>query len=157
MSVQSITGDLLDFTHWNVIAHSANCQNTMGAGIAKRIRERYPAAYAADTEAYNAGKAELGFMSVADVGDGRKVANLYTQYRYGREKRHVDYDALYCALEALRHGLENAATQGRSYSLGLPHNLSCMNAGGDWRIVSAMIHALFDESPITVYIVQLPA
>jgi O-acetyl-ADP-ribose deacetylase (regulator of RNase III) len=63
--VQITKGNLLDFpTHClsfasneyigiNAIAHSCNCQNVMGAGIAKQIKDRYPQAYEADTKFYN--------------------------------------------------------------------------------------------------------
>lgn len=37
-----ITGDLLNITS-GVIAHQVNCQNKMGAGVAKALYQRYPA------------------------------------------------------------------------------------------------------------------
>ena len=59
-----ISGNLLDFpTHCetdpdkyvgiNNIAHSCNCQNVMGGGIAKQIKDRYPKAFEADAEFHN--------------------------------------------------------------------------------------------------------
>ena len=62
--IETIKGNLLDFPPHhpddpdryigiNNIAHSCNCQNVMGGGIAKQIKERYPQAYEADTEFYN--------------------------------------------------------------------------------------------------------
>lgn len=163
MSVKYAKGDLLDFTHWNVIAHCANCTNTFGSGLALQIRERYPVAYEADTEAYTAVNptgghipmAEmLGEFSVANVGEGRRIVNLYGQAAYGRDRRHLDYDAFYNALKELKTSLEIAHIEGRIYTLGLPHRIGSDRAGGDWRIIEVMIHALFDESPIQVYIVE---
>ena len=62
--VKHIKGNLLDFppyckndpnsyTGINNITHSCNTRNIMGGGIALQIKNRYPQAYEADTEAYN--------------------------------------------------------------------------------------------------------
>ena len=82
--VELIGGNLLDFpTHCvssdkyvgiNAIAHSCNCQNVMGAGIAKQIKDRYPQAFEADTERwsneYNDGgnwRCQIGDYSKAEI------------------------------------------------------------------------------------------
>lgn len=153
MSVTHIQGDLLDFAQWNTIAHSCNAQGRMGKGIAKSIKERCPEAFAVYEEAFNRNELQLGTSTVAKIGD-KRVVNMVTQYRYGSDGRFVDYEALYKCLEGLKLLLENAQKEGRVYSLGLPHMLSCKNAGGDWRIVETMIRVLFDDSPIQVYIVE---
>ena len=49
--MQTVRGDLLALTNagdFDVIIHGCNCQNTMGAGIAKSIKQQFPAAYADD-------------------------------------------------------------------------------------------------------------
>ncbi|MGJ4995019.1 hypothetical protein ACQR0Z_11425 [Bradyrhizobium sp. HKCCYLS3077] len=46
-----IKGDLIKLAldgHIDVIVHGCNCQCTMGAGIAKSIKDIFPEAYAAD-------------------------------------------------------------------------------------------------------------
>jgi O-acetyl-ADP-ribose deacetylase (regulator of RNase III) len=155
MSVKHIKGDLLDFPQGiNCIAHSSNCCNVMGSGIARQIKERYPVAFEADTKAARAGENRLGLLSVAKLEDGKRIVNLYTQAVFGRELRYVSYEGFYKALEHLKELLENAAKEGRQYTLGLPYKISCGYAGGDWRIIETMIHVLFDESPIEVYIVE---
>ncbi len=147
------TGDLLAFTDWNTIAHVCNCQKTMASGVAKAIRDRYPAAY----EAYMAAPMDLGTFSVAILPDGKRIVNLLAQYRFGYDgKRYVDYEALYSGLEALKAALEAAATEGRSYKLGVPYKMASERAGGDFRIVEAMLTVLFHDSPIDCYIVHLP-
>lgn len=99
-------GDLLDFPKGlRAIAHSCNCQNTMGGGIAKAIRDRYPQAWEADCEAARRGINKLGQFSDADIGN-KRVYNLYTQKTYGRGKRFVNYEAFYEALCNLRADLE---------------------------------------------------
>ena len=44
-------GNLIDMAEageFDVIVHGCNCQNTMGSGIAKEMRARYPGVYQAD-------------------------------------------------------------------------------------------------------------
>lgn len=167
MSVEIITGNLLEFTKWDVAGHCANCRHTFGSGLALQIKQLFPAAYEADGEAYRAAlgiapnediaaEGMLGEFSVADVGDGCKIVNIYAQKDYGRERRQLNYEALYSALNELRNALEKAHHEGRAHSLGLPYRLGSDRAGGTWSIVESMIRALFEESPIPVYIVKLP-
>ena len=49
--MKDLQGDLLQLAlagHFDVIVHGCNCQCTMGAGIAKAIKLRFPLAFAAD-------------------------------------------------------------------------------------------------------------
>lgn len=156
MSVHKIDGDLLDWQagehKWNVIVSCCNAQRTMGSGIALAIKTRYPAAF----EAYMDSDMMLGTFSVATVEDGKKIVNLIAQQYYGSDgKRYVDYEALYAGLEALKVALESAAGEGRSYSVAIPYKMASDRAGGSWQIVEAMIHFLFDDSPIPCYTVRL--
>ncbi len=160
MSIEYIQGDLLTFPNGiSVIAHSANCRNTFGSGLAKQIREEFPAAYEADTEFHEKARGlpdhMLGMYSRAEVAGKRYVCNLYSQASFGRDRRYVDYEALYLALYRLREDLETAHTAGRPWILGLPHNISCGTAGGSWTVVNAMIQDLFAASPVKVYVVEL--
>lgn len=157
MSVEVVQGDLTDWLAGiTVLAHQANCQNTMQSGVALAIKRKHPEAYAADTEAFKRGDARLGCFSTALLPDGKRIVNLYGQERYGQNRRHTDYEALYTCLSLLRDVLEEAHEAGRVYVLGLPHKIGCGTGGGDWRIVSSMIGALFEASPVRVVIVQLP-
>jgi O-acetyl-ADP-ribose deacetylase (regulator of RNase III) len=46
MPILFVSGDLFDNAYGvRAIAHGCNCQGSMGAGIAKAIRARYPAMY----------------------------------------------------------------------------------------------------------------
>ena len=49
--MQTVRGDLfaLGFAgEFDAIIHGCNCHNTMGAGIAKSVKQQFPAAYHAD-------------------------------------------------------------------------------------------------------------
>ncbi len=159
MSVEHVKGNLLDFPHGiNVIAHCANCQCTLGngtsSGIARQIGDRFPAAMQADKDAHDNDMAELGLFSVALVGKDQRVVNIYGQERYGSDRRHLDYEGFYSALEKVRDLLQKAHEDGRPYTLGLPFMIGCAKAGGSWPVVEAMIQTLFAGSPIKCYIVE---
>jgi len=131
------------------IIHQANCQNTMGSGIAREIRARYPEAYEVDCKTIAGDYKKLGTFSSVKTNDGKFVIyNCYSQYRYGREQRHTNYEAVYTGLSSIE---QNAIKFGLT-TLSLPYNMGCMLGGGSWRIVSAIIDEVFKDSPIDLYI-----
>lgn len=161
MSVEYIIGDLLDWPNGiNVILHSVNGQKVMGSGLAKLIKDRYPAAHDAYQASFKRGEAALGSISYADVGDGHKVINALLQWDYRRDPsdkwRFTDYEAVYTALSTVRDLLENAHSEGRQYVLGLPYNLGSDRGGASWSIIQEMIFDIFGKSPVRCVIVQLP-
>jgi len=130
------------------IIHQANCQNTMGSGIAKQIREKYPEAYEADCKTTAGDYNKLGKFSWVKAPDGKYIYNCYSQFRYGREKRHTNYEAIYTGLSSIKeHAISN-----QLYALSLPHNMGCMLGGGSWKIVNSIIEEVFDNADIKLYI-----
>lgn len=160
MSVEHVTGNLLDFTTWNVALHIVSRQYVMGAGLAKQIKEEFPAAYDAYKAAFSKEKdgtlvaPPLGSLIPAEVMAGKRVVNAVAQDGIGTDKRQLDYEALYVCLEQMERLLREAAADGRNWVLGLPHGLGCGLAGGALPVVEAMIHHIFDTSPIRCVIVQ---
>lgn len=154
MSVQIIQGNLLDWPNGaNLILHGCNTLGgVFGAGVAKQIAERYPLALQADIDAAAEGANRLGLFSVAKIDD-KRIVNVYIQDQIGTDSRKVNYEAVYTALETLRDSLENAAKEGRKYTVAMPW-IGCGLAGGSRRIIEAMVRELFDKSQITVYIVE---
>ena len=174
-----ISGNLLDFpTHCgtdpdkyvgiNVIAHSCNCQNVMGAGIAKQIKDRYPQAFEADRERwdneYNDGgnwRCQIGDYSKAEIksmflpNNKGRIYNLYTQSGYSVRKREVNYEYFWKALKAMQEDLLFIQHEtGEPQVLGLPYGISCGLAGGNWKIIKAIIEDIFLDSLIECYIVK---
>lgn len=107
-------GNLLDLAEqgkFDVIVHGCNCQNTMGSGIAKEIRERYQGAYDADTlatEQWQNPVAKLGnFSTYATVGKGNPfiIVNAYTQLDYNKKDEEFidrfEYESFYLILKKL--------------------------------------------------------
>jgi len=130
------------------IIHQANCQNTMQSGIARQIRERYPEAYEADCKTVAGDIKKLGTFSWVKTHDDKYIYNCYSQFRYGKEQRHTNYEAIYTALSSIKqHAIANQLNV-----LSLPHNMGCMLGGGSWKIVSSIIEEVFDNSEINMYI-----
>lgn len=104
MSLIHSSGDLLaqaEKGKYHVIVHGCNCFCTMGAGIAKQIRDKFPRAYAADKATKSGDKSKLGTYSVSK-GKKFDVINAYTQYDYrGNVKDLFEYEAFQTILDKL--------------------------------------------------------
>lgn len=159
MIIQYKKGDLLEYFQngeCDAIAHCCNCQGVMGSGIAAQIKEVYPEAYLSYKEHEERhGGLKLGTCSYVDYGDSLKdskmVANLHAQNLYGYDgSRFVDYEALY---ETLRETAGTMLEYGFK-TLGVPYKMACDRAGGDWRIVEAMIQTIFENTGINILVVE---
>jgi O-acetyl-ADP-ribose deacetylase (regulator of RNase III) len=132
-----VGGDLVQMAlegRFDVIVHGCNCFCTMGAGIAKGIKSAFPEAYKADRATAKGAKNKLGTCSFAECpapNGAVVVVNAYTQYRYGKGGAFVDYDAV-------RRCLRWVAATFPGKRVGMPR-IGCGLAGGDWRIVEAIM------------------
>lgn len=144
--VTELMGDLLDFPSGiNIIAHCANCQNVMGAGIAAQIKKKYPQAFQVDSE-YEGNK--LGDLSIAVISPDTYVVNLYGQERFGKG-RQINYEAIYTSLNQLFL----FASSRNNAVVGLPKFMGCGLAGGSWPIVYQMIKDRAENYKIKTIIV----
>lgn len=98
-----ITGDLFDPAHgFEAIGHGVNLKGVMGAGIAKTVRDRYPAIMEPYRRACRTGELHLGGYQVWEAPDGLLVVNLATQQDLGRDARlWAVADSVYSALDDL--------------------------------------------------------
>lgn len=136
--MKTIKGDLIKLGKdgvFDVIVHGCNCFCTMGGGIAKSIRDNFPAAYEVDQQTQRGDRNKLGTISFAEI-DNLIVVNAYTQYRYGRDKRHVDYDAV-------RDAFRRIKKQFAGKRIGYPR-IGAGLAGGDWKVISKIIDEELD-------------
>lgn len=118
--MKTIKGDLIALAEdgeFDVIVQGCNCFNTMGSGLAKQIREKYPAAYEADCQTVKGDYNKLGnyTSTVIPVLPWTEqefvVVNAYTQYDYnrpGETKEVFEYLALKMILRKLYHAYPNA-------------------------------------------------
>jgi predicted NAD-dependent protein-ADP-ribosyltransferase YbiA (DUF1768 family)/O-acetyl-ADP-ribose deacetylase (regulator of RNase III) len=77
----------------HILIQGCNCFNTMGAGIAKIIKEKYPIVYEIDQKTKKGDINKLGTFTYADVnpnnnkGDIKYIVNLYSQFTYWDEEK----------------------------------------------------------------------
>lgn len=122
----------------NVIAHCANCFNTMKSGIAPQIVKMFPEAGEVDQETIKGDRTKLGSATgTYDEFHKVLVINLYGQYHYGytKGKTYVDYVALRESFGVMRNFMSQAI---RSPRIGLPR-LGSGLAQGDWCTIEQTI------------------
>lgn len=134
MSLFHTQGDLLELAErgkFDIIVHGCNCQNTMGSGIAKQIKDKYPDAFQADyqydLEFGNGYRyCKLGNYTVANIysKSNFKIVNAYTQFHYlPRGVDHFEYASFAVILQKLEHFYGN-------YDFGFPY-IGMGLAGGE--------------------------
>ena len=136
--MKTIQGNLLD-TEAGIIAQQVNCQRVAAAGIALQFRNKWPGWY----EAFKGISGVLGYVHYYPAEESLIIASLYAQDYYGRTGRYTDYDAFYRCLEDLAYNTRES--EGKIY---FPYRIGCGLAGGNWRIVSAMIEDVLPDAII---------
>jgi len=135
--MQTELGDLVQKAkagEFDVIVHGCNCFCTMGAGIAKTIKQVFPAAYEANVATVAGDKAKLGQYTVATVQAGGKalaIVNAYTQYKWKGPGRKADY-------EAIRQAFQRIKQEYPGQRIGYPA-IGAGLAGGEWPVIAAII------------------
>jgi O-acetyl-ADP-ribose deacetylase (regulator of RNase III) len=150
-----IKGDLIHlvFTgYFDVIIHGCNCFCTMGAGIAKQIKENFPAAFQADLKTKKGDKNKLGTYSQAKIDNKGKnftIVNAYTQYDFAGHGVLVDYKAIENIFSNIKNDFINQRIGYPKIGAGL--------AKGDWRKIASLIDIqLQGENHTLVDFVQNP-
>lgn len=143
MSLIHTKGNLLDLAEaglFDVVVQGCNCFNTMGGGIAREIRERYPEVAAADMETVKGDYKKLGNWTTGyawfnlhkgDEPDNFVIINAYTQYNMSRGTDVFEYTAFQLILEKLTF-----VYPGKRF--GFPY-IGCGLAGGEKDIIIPMI------------------
>lgn len=145
--IKIVQGDILNATE-NIICQQVNCMGAMGSGLAKQIKNKYSQVY----EEYmcyikkHGSLKCLGSWQLITVESNKKIANLFGQYNYGRNRQQTDYDALYSGLQ----GVLKIAKEFKK-SIAIPYGLGCGLAGGDWNIVFSIIEEIFEDYDVTIY------
>lgn len=143
--IRYIDGDLVrDANQFEVIAHCCNCFNTMGAGIAPQIKNKFPEAYAADCATVAGDINKLGTISYTEETTPI-VVNLYGQFDYtGRRsgQMDLDYGALRKALAAMKEKFS-----GKMF--GMPM-IGAGLAGGDWNVIERIIEEEMRGELVTI-------
>lgn len=133
-----LKGNLIEFAlagRFDVIIHGCNCFCTMGAGIAKLIRDNFPEAYQADLKTSLGDREKLGTYSLAEIKRNDKIftiVNGYTQYEFSGHGPLVDYGAMKNLFARIKKDFSNQRIGYPKIGAGL--------AKGDWQVISGIIN-----------------
>lgn len=143
-----IQGNLITLAkqnYFDVIVHGCNCFGTMGAGIAKAIKQEFPEAYEADCQTPKGDKNKLGTISYAKIdrdGMNLTVVNGYTQFNYYGAGTLVDYNAVASVFSSIKK-------QFSGQKIGYP-KIGAGLAKGDWQIISSIIDRELEQEDSTL-------
>lgn len=162
MKIKYKVGDLIEAAkigEVNVIAHQANCFCTGKRGIAPLLFSAFPELKEADDGTERGEYSKLGKISFfIDQETGLIGFNLYGQYHCLKD--HPEYGTQYWALDSalieMRDMLESYVEYPpEKLRIGFPL-IGCGLAGGDWKVVSALIEDAFKDyaCSITVYTLE---
>lgn len=146
-----ISDDLTTLTGQFVIVQQVNCQNVMGAGLAKALMTRWPQV-ATEYHAFCAGRipqALLGHIQTAIVGPDQFVCNVFGQLRYGRYGHFTNEQALLSAYEIIVAHASRA-----QLPVFVPANLGSGLAGGNREQIQAGLAQLARQYSADVYLVD---
>lgn len=135
--MNKVKGDLIKLAiegEFDLIIHGCNCFCTMGAGIAKTIKQTFPEAYKADLATQKGDKLKLGTISWAKskTKNGELIiVNGYTQFNWRGRRRKVDYEAIKEVFKTVKEEFSGLRIGYPAIGAGL--------AGGDWQIISEII------------------
>lgn len=136
-------GNLLDMAErgdFDVVIQGCNCFNTMGGGIAKEIRERYPQAAQVDGYTERGDYTKLGTWTTAAVVNPETafiIVNAYTQFDMSTGEDVFEYTAFELILQKVVRLYGN-------YSIGLPY-IGMGLAGGDKERIIPMIERFAEQ------------
>lgn len=144
--IQTVYGNVLDFTENAVMIHGCNCQGVMGSGVALAVREKYPFVYEDYVEFCEPfsdnTKDLLGMLQITIVKEGSyMIVNAFTQDLFGSGTRQVNYEAIYRCFERTNNLL---TTLGDLRTLYFP-KIGAGLGGGNWEIIKTIIEQTVDQ------------
>ena len=103
----------------------------------RQIRLHYPPAYHADLVTPRGDRSKLGTISTAQIHFAASkqhtliIVNGYTQFHYGRGKKHTDYQAIRSVFQTVKQRFSGKR-------IAYP-KIGCGLGGGDWKEVTHII------------------
>lgn len=143
-----VQGDLIELALngvFDVIIHGCNCQCTMGAGIAKLIRAKFPEAFEADLQTKKGDRSKLGTISTAKVMRNNHeitIINAYTQFNWRGSGVLADYEAIRKAMLKIKSLYSGSRIGYPMIGAGL--------AGGDWDTIARILGEELDGEDHTL-------
>ena len=119
----------------SVVVHGCNAQGVMGSGVAKVVRNDFPAAYYEYIRHHEEFGLLLGSIIPVPILPNRWIVNAITQEFYGRDgKRYVDYKAVGRAFRAVKVFAEDNGVETVNYPM-----IGAGLGGGDWDTIAQII------------------
>lgn len=153
MEIKYFDGNVLTSTA-PIIMHQVNCKGVMNSGVAKAIKEKWPHVFDEYRKFHSALTTEvlLGTTQFVSIGNGRYIANLFAQERYGYNGvKYTSYDAIDKCLKSVARNCEN----GEIERVAMPYKMSSDRGGADWEVILALVQSAFRDTDITVEIWKL--
>jgi O-acetyl-ADP-ribose deacetylase (regulator of RNase III) len=144
-ALKHVKGNLLDLAEageFDIVVQGCNCFNTMGGGIAREIRERYPMAAVVDDETLKGDYTKLGNWTKSRTvpnknGHWFTIINAYTQYNTSQGTDVFEYVAFELILQKLIQVSGNKR-------IGFPY-IGMGLAGGNKDIIMAMLENFAEQ------------
>lgn len=153
--IKVIQGSLLE-TDCDIIVQQVNCLGKMGKGLSGKIDDKYNNVRREYKKYYkkhkdNGGKDEdlLGRVQRITVGDGKIVANIFSQEGIRKnafdQTNYTNSDSLFEGIREVKQFAEI-----HSLSIAIPTYIGCGLANGDWDYIKAGIENIFSDSDLKV-------
>lgn len=140
-----IRKDISTITH-GVIMHQVNCQNKMGAGVAKALYNTYPQVKTeyhqiAYQPQFNTPQKRFGLLQHVKITDDLVIFNSFSQLDYGRNK-----SIKYTDEEVLMTNLQRFDEYAKYHHLPayVPERIGCGLANGNWSTIKTFIETETD-------------
>jgi len=150
MPNQYLSGDLFaNRVRAQAFAHGCNCAGSMGAGIAKGFRQRYPEMY---EEYRQRCKAQPRQFNLGDAWLWH-AENLPWVFNLGTQEKYWHARASYEAIEAALISMKQQADDANLASIALPR-IGAGLGGLSWRKVREIIDRVFGDWRGTLYVYE---
>ena len=138
--MQCKIGNLLEAKE-NIIVHQVNELGVMGAGLALQIKNKYPRVYEVYKKYCN--EQCLGKIQLVKINEHQMICNMFSQRGISRTERTTDYELIEQCFKKLRKLADDTYV-----TIAIPYKIGCGLAGGDWKIVEALIKKYLPEAKI---------
>lgn len=153
MKIITKVGNLLDVTKGHIV-HGCNAQGVMGSGVARAIRDKYPACYEMYLKEYNDVGLTLGDALPWSETDDFVIWNAITQEGFGNPGRNCSYDAIESCFGLINRcvAMDQAGEKRAPGEIHIPM-IGAGLGGGNWEIIREIIEQTV-TFPTTLWVLQ---